>query len=505
MGITMKRMTLLVGIALTISGLFASQTFAASGCISAACDPAAAAAACDPAAAANPACDPVSTPTANCTQSAECAAPASCDPAVAAACNANCNSGCLSATPGCGACSNCGNFSCNGFCNRHGCADIFFGKLKKSLCEGVCWSGYANAGYLTNFAGDRSNGYVDNWSNTTPAFNALYIAAEKKAYTGGCGYDIGFGVDFMFGEDSRLFRSSKGLDHFWYTGSMYNPDFDEYDIPSYGFAMPQLYLEAAINNWSVKLGHFNALLGYERATAPSRFFYSKGLTCAATPTSQTGVLATFNGYENLDVTLGWVSGWGSAFDNCELITNDNTDESMVTGAFTYRMNPSAYIKYAFLAGTTTMDDTCGFMGPKAYYVADQYKGLGSFHSAILGLQLTSRLESVSTLMYGDVRYGFNSDAIGVYYTILGQHLYYALNCCWKVGFRAEWMKMALSGTDNTEITSFTIGANWHPAGNQNLYVRPELRYDRVTGVFSGDMLNGRVDQFTIGFDIMLTF
>ncbi|MBR5161730.1 MAG: outer membrane beta-barrel protein, partial [Thermoguttaceae bacterium] len=309
--------------------------------------------------------------------------------------------------------------------------------------------------------------------------------------------------DFMFGEDSRFFRSSKDFDHSWYTGHMFDPLYYSYDTPSYGFAMPQLYLEAAINNWSVKLGHFNALLGYERATAPSRFFYSKGLTCVASPTSQTGVLATFNGFENLDVTLGWVSGWGCAYDNCGMFPNENTDESMITGAFTYHINEYAYLRYAFLAGTTTMDDVFGFMGPYAFYVADQYKGLGNAHSVVLDLQLTGRLESVSTLMYGDFRYGFNSDVLGAYYTILGQHLYYTLNCCWKVGFRGEWMN--ISNGVGTELTSFAIGANWHPAGNQNLYVRPELRYDRAIGGMSGEMLNYRPDQFTIGFDIMLTF
>ena len=60
MGMIMKKLNLFAGIAIALSGLFASQTFAASGCISAACDPAAAAAACDPAApaAADPAADP---------------------------------------------------------------------------------------------------------------------------------------------------------------------------------------------------------------------------------------------------------------------------------------------------------------------------------------------------------------------------------------------------------------------------------------------------------------
>ena len=492
MGIIMKRITLLAGIVLTISGLFASQTFAASGCVTAACDPVAAAVtACDPVAASPasaPAADENSNPSADgavpAPTDAAPAAPASADPASCSPAAAN-NSGCLSAAPGCGSGA------------PRGCCDLFFGKLTKSLCDGVCWSGYMNGGYDTNFAGDRSNGLVDAWNNTTPAFNAVYIAAQKKAFTGGCGYDFGWGVDFMFGEDSRIFRSARGLDENWYTGHMYNPLTEAYDRPSYGFAMPQLYMEMAINNWSVKLGHFYGLLGYEGATAPSRFFYTKGLTCAATPVSQTGVLATFNGFENLDVTLGWVNGWGNGFDNSEF------GEGMVTGAFTYHMNKYASIKYAFLAGTADMAGVFGYWGP---YDWAPIKGVGGAHSVVLDLHLTSALESVTTLHYVD--FGLASDpGQGSRALILGEHLYYTINCCWKAGFRVEWMKDTVysGGDSNTEVTSYAIGLNWHPAGNQNLYVRPELRYDRAIGDLSDQALNGRVDQFTIGFDVMLTF
>ncbi len=498
MGIIMKRKTFLTGIALTIFSLFASQTFAASGSIAAACDPAAAAAACDPGAVAdNPSCTPAAVPAADCNSaspSADGATPASCSPAAALS-----NSGCLSSAPGCSSCSACGKAGCGGLCSScapHGCAEAFFGKLKKSLCEGVCWSGYMNAGYFTNFAGDRSNGYTDCWSNTTPAFNALYVAAEKKAYTGGCGYDFGFGIDFMFGEDARIFRSARGWDDSWVTGHMYDPGSEAYDIDSYGFAMPQLYMEMAINNWSVKLGHFYGVMGYEGATANSRFFYTKGLLCQVSPVSQTGVLATYRGFENLDITLGWVNGWNNGFDNSEY------GEGMVTGAFTYRMNKYASIKYAFLAGTAEIGGehggVSGFVGP--YWFADG-KGVGSAHDVVLDLQLTGRLESVSILHYSDFDQSDNPD-VCVRTLILGQHLYYDLNSCTKVGFRAEWLK--LSGLNNFEMTTFGIGLNYHPAGLQNLYIRPELRYDKLSDkdIY---ILNGRPDQFTIGFDVMLTF
>ena len=334
-----------------------------------------------------------------------------------------------------------------------------------------------NAGYFTNFEGDRSNGYTDCWSETTPAFNALYLSGVKKAYTGGCGYDIGFGVDFMFGEDARIFKSARGLDQGWTTGHMSD------GRDSYGFAMPQLYMEMAINNWAVKMGHFYGVLGYEGATAPSRFFYTKGLICSVSPVAQTGVLATYSGFQNLDVTLGWVNGWNNGFDNSEY------GEGMVEGAFTYHMNEYASIKYAFMAGTTDLAGPTGFLGVDN---ALSGKGDASVHNVVLDLQLTGRLESVSLLYYGD----FDGNTV----LALGEHLYYDLNCCTKAGFRAEWLKESVT---ESELTTFGIGLNYHPAGYQNLYIRPELRYDKVNGDKS--LLSDRVDQFTIGFDIMMTF
>ena len=334
-----------------------------------------------------------------------------------------------------------------------------------------------NAGYFTNFAGDRSNGYTDCWSETTPAFNALYVSATKKAFTGGCGYDFGYGVDFMFGEDARIFRSARGLDENWYTGHMSD------GRPSYGFAMPQLYLEAAFNNWSVKAGHFYGLLGYEGAPANSRFFYTKGLLCSVSPVAQTGALVSYNGFQNLDMTLGWINGWGNGFDNSDY------GEGMVTGAFTYHMNENASLKYAFMAGTTDLAGPFGFLGPMNAFQGQS--GDASVHNLVLDVQITRCLESVTLFYYGD----FDGNTVLVW----GQHLYRDINCCTKFGFRGEWLKTSI---DDTELTTLGIGLNYHPCGNQNLFIRPEFRYDKTTNTA---MLNGRPDQFTIGFDVMLTF
>ncbi len=450
MGTNMKKMNLFAGMLMALAGMVSGQSYAATGCYSAACDPGVAAACTD-----------------------------TCGPAVAG----NCGNGCATG------------------CNDFGLDACAFGAgqaVRRSLCNDVCWSGYINAGYDSNTHGNLSNGFTDCFSSTSPAFNAAYISATKKAFTGGCGFDWGFGVDFMFGEDARLMQSSLGWDSSWDTGSMYNPVSNGYDRDSYGFAMPQFYAEVAFNNWSVKMGHFYGLLGYEGVKATDRFFYTKGLSFQVTPITQTGVLASYNGFENLDITLGWVNGWNNGFDNSVY------SDGMVTGAFTYHMNKFASLKYAFQSGTANMADVLGFAGP-FNRTFPQGKAVGSMHNLVLDLQLTDRLDAVSTLDYGDYSYADNTNA-GVRYLVLGQHLYYTLNSCWKVGMRAEWLKGTnVVANEDTELTSLTFGANWNPCSMKNLTIRPELRYDRAIGQYSAGALNGSIDQITMGFDAVLTF
>ncbi|MBQ2621863.1 MAG: outer membrane beta-barrel protein [Thermoguttaceae bacterium] len=390
--------------------------------------------------------------------------------------------------------------------NENGFYDAFspndragrYNNSRKSLLNDYRFSGYLNTGCNTNFVNDLSNGMVDRWSNSAPSFNAIYISIIKKATTDGYGADLGFGVDYMFGEDARIFRSDRGLDEEWITGNMYNPNNGRYNIPSYGFAMPQLYMEAAINNWTIKAGHFYGLLGYESATAPRRFFYTRGLTCVAAPVSQSGLLATFNGFQNLDITLGWVNGWNNGFDNSRFC------DGLCTGSFTYRISPEAYIKYAFLAGTADMAGVFKYWGPFNW---GHTKGVGTAHSVVFDLLLTSRIETVTTMYYtdfGQASYSSN----GTRALILGEYLYYTINHVWKAGFRAEWMKNTdyIGGSaQDTEVSSFAMGLNCHPFGNQNLYLRPEIRFEKARGVWYKQILNERDSQVTVGFDVMMTF
>ena len=85
---------------------------------------------------------------------------------------------------------------------------------------------------------------------------------------------------------------------------------------NYGWAMPQLYLEAGYGDLSVKAGHFYTIIGYEVVQATGNFFYSHAYTFNnSEPFTHTGILATYNLSDDVTFYGGWTEGWDSGFDD----------------------------------------------------------------------------------------------------------------------------------------------------------------------------------------------
>ncbi len=346
------------------------------------------------------------------------------------------------------------------------------------VLNAIQWSGYAEAGIMCNTYGNPVNGYPNSGSFNGGGLNALYLSALKEAKTNGCGIDWGFGADFMFGEDARIMRSNTGLDQSWVTGH------DRFGNGTYGFAMPQLYMDIAVNDWTVRLGHFYTFLGYEGAKATDRFFYTRGLSFDGLPVTHTGAIVTYNGFENLTVSLGWVNGINNGFDT-------NFGESLIVGKFVYKFNPAVKISYGFGAGNIAYESIA--------------PGTGCIHAADLEIELSERLTSVSTFDYGDY-----NDSLSTKKTTdltFGQHLYYTLNDSWKLGTRIEWNRTVFPTQDFLERFSLSVGANWKPFNTDSFMIRPELRYDSATKLNGVGMFNdGRnPDQILLGFDLLYNF
>lgn len=328
----------------------------------------------------------------------------------------------------------CDSVPCDGFgCDSIGCDSCYLFDTDFSLqsllgeCSPINIGGWTQIGYHNRSAGVGGAAFNNRPHNL--ALHQQWLYAEKVA-DGSNGWDWGFRADFMYGidaDDTQAFGNNPG-----------NWDFENgWDRGSYGFAMPQLYGEIAFGDWSIIAGHFYTLLGYEVVTAPDNFFYSHAFTMYNSEAfTHTGMLATYQASDNVEVYAGWTLGWDTGF-------NQRNGGSSFLGGISVGLTDDL---------TATFITTIGNFGD----IGDGYS-----HSIVLDWALTDR-----------INYVFQSDVLraDVYDTVgLNQYLFYTINDCWKVGGRAEWWK-----EDGISMHALTAGVNYRPT--QNLVLRPEIRY-----------------------------
>jgi len=372
----------------------------------------------------------------SCGCSPTCEAP-SCGVA-APSCGAPCSS-CCDSCGGCGGCGGCNLGLCD--CNL-GDAWTLSGALHGDCPPCVDVGGWLSFGYHSE-GNDLFNSRPDEI-----ALHQAWLYAEKVAT---CENPFGFRADIMYGidaDDTQAFGNPNGS---W--------DFDNgFDYGSYGWAMPQLYGEVALNDtWSVKAGHFYTLIGYEVVTAPDNFFYSHAMTMYnSEPFTHTGVLATGSISDSLTVYGGWTLGWDTGFDQLN-------DGSSFLGGFSYSVTDNVAFTYISTAGNF------GWRGDDAYS-----------HSIVIDTTVTDNFNWVvqSDLVRVD---STGEDNVG-----LNQYFLYTVTDCLGLGARVEWWKGdVLTGyaphggvvpaAGSYSNYAATFGANVRP--HANLVVRPEVRID----------------------------
>lgn len=392
----------------------------------------------------------------------------------------------ISATPGCSSCGSgsscdsCAQYDPCGGCGR--CNTCCLGEawtLFDTTCSGITAGGWVSVGGYANDHGNASNGILG-FNNVGDGFTMpqLWGFLEKAVDTGGCGWDLGGRVDYVFGTDGPDTQAFGGSNDGW--------DNDWDSSRDYGSAIPQLYLEVGYDDWTVKVGHFFTLIGYEVVPAPDNFFFSHAYTMYyGEPFTHTGALATYSANDNVSYFGGWTAGWDTGFEN-----PDNA--STFLGGASYTACDNSTVTYALTAG-------------------DFGDGNGDIymHSIVLTTSLTDRLAWIiqsdlgSQSIPGQTR---NNLWGGV-----NQYLQYEFNDCLAAGMRFEWFY----DRDGTRVVqgnagsyyNLTAGINYRP--HANLMFRPEIRYDWFSGVFQQNSLpfdSGRDnEQFSAGFDVIFTF
>lgn len=376
-------------------------------------------------------------------------------------------------------------------CESKGDCDSRCGNLIGEECEawtlfpndnghGITFNGWVQGGITLNSDNNAIRNDPVPFSSNAGEFylNQLWATIEKATDTGGCGWDFGFRIDYVFGADgpdTQTFGSG-GWDFGWNSSV------------EYGSAIPQIYGEIAYNDVKVKLGHFFTIIGYEVVPATGNFFYSHAYTMNyGEPFTHTGALAEWTVNDDLTVWGGYTFGWDSGFDNY-------LDAHTFLGGVAAQVSEKVKVIWAANAG----DFGDGTSAPGT----SQNAGNIYMNSIVVDVALADRLNYVFQHDLG-VNSGLgagNSEWYGI-----NQYLLYTINDCWKMGFRFEWFDDSdgarIAGVD-ADYYDATIGMNWTPTAN--LTIRPEIRFDWTDGapVFA----NGTRDNLqTFAFDAIMTF
>jgi len=335
---------------------------------------------------------------------------------------------------------------------------------------------------------DRYNGLVGfNDRDGEYQMNQLYFFLERKADTGGCGWDVGGRVDFLYGTDARFVECVDGLESNWDQQGRF-----------YQAALPQFYLDAAVNDWTVRMGHFYSIIGYEQAPAPENFFYSHAYTrLYGEPYTHMGLLAEYSLSDRASLSGGFHRGWDQLDDT------DGADRLGFLGGLSWT-SPDKSRTLAFAL-------TTGEQGPGDNTV---------MYSLVGTQQLGSRLKYVIQHDYGQSSGGPNAPRLAEWYGI-NQYVLFALNSKWAIGTRIEWFRdkqgVRVHGIGDGNLATgpyagdfyeVTLGLNWRP--RRNVLVRPEVRWDWYHGQAgprgllpydSGDSSR----QFMAGCDLVVQF
>ena len=327
--------------------------------------------------------------------------------------------------------------------------------------------------------------------------NQLWLYLDRPAKTDGCGWAVGGHVDMIYGTDWR-FGINNGLED----------RINGFDYQQYGLVIPQAYVEFAVNNLSVKLGHFAGILDYEAVPAAMNPFYSHSYSYGYTvPQLVTGLLGEYKLTEQLALLAGFHRGWLMFED-----TNDTLD--FMGGVKWNSSNQRTKVAYGISVGP--QDPPADFN----QIPGDQNRFV---YSLVIQQRLFERLQYVAVQNLGTEQNAPTTGNTAEWYG-LNQYFLYAINPCWNANLRVEWLRdddgVRVAGPGNIpgvyawsghgfagNFYDVTAGLSWRPNGN--LVIRPECRwdwYDGLAGPIGLPFDGGHADkQFTMGIDAIITY
>jgi hypothetical protein len=370
------------------------------------------------------------------------------------------------------------------------------------------FDGWLNGGFTYNAWDPVSNynGVLSfNDRDDEAQMNQMYMILQRQTDTSDRVFDVGGRFDFLYGTDAR-FTQAAGLE--------LNQDGTQglnAGQRFYHMAFPQFYGDVAINDLTIRMGHWYTIIGYETVTAPDNFFYSHAYTMQyGEPFTHTGVLTMYQLTDNLLLYNGMHQGW------------DVFNVSNLAPAFTNR--------WSYIGGGTWtgFDELVRLTSTMS--LGNENDGTGVFRqrsifSGVASLQLTDYLQWVGQSDIGrqvngsGVTPGTDAEWYGV-----NQYFFYSLTDTLRLGARGEWFRdddgarVSAVGDANPaggpfpgDFYQISLGANWLPI--ENFVMRPEVRwdwYDPAPGFaarpWNDDGAVGRNgSQFTAGIDGIISW
>ena len=316
----------------------------------------------------------------------------------------------------------CGESSC--------CASECAEGCRVAETDGIEFGGWIQMGYHSGSDG-AFNDEPDHLN-----LHQSWLYAEKVA-DGRNGLGFGFRADLMYGTDADDTDSEGNNPGNW----DYRNGFDH---GPYGFALPQLYVEMASGDLSIKAGHFFTIMRYERVTSPDNFFYSRSKTLDwCEPQTHTGVLSTYAVADDTNIYAGWTLGWDTGFDQRDGGSN-------FLGGFSTSVTDNSTFTYVTTAGDLGRE------------------GEGYSHMLLWDVAVTRNLNYVLQSDYQNIDDDGELDGDWG----INQYMFYTINDTYAVGARFEWITDD-DGDERDSQFQTTLGVNIRPA--DNLVIRPEVR------------------------------
>jgi hypothetical protein len=348
--------------------------------------------------------------------------------------------------------------------------DVAFDRigLKKPLDNmGIKVGSYVEGSYTYNFRSPRNDineGRVFDFEHDAPRLNqiALQIARSVDAAASAKAgkYDLGFGIDMMYGSDGRLVHSN-GLAGY---NSATHP-INQYDLT-------QAYVDLIVpvgNGLDIKAGKFVTPFGVETIAPVATVTGSSGNALYShsysfgfgIPFTHTGVIATYALNDKISLTGGFTRGW-------EQSTKDNNGSIDFLGSMAYTFSDE--VKLTVNAS----------VGPQQAHNSSRYRY--DFEGILAYTPKKSDWTFAGDGVFAWEDHAALSGSRAYWYGVTGYAGYKVCDMV-TVNGRAEWFRddggsrLGVNGSFYEGTVGLTIKPFYKDKIGANFEIRPELRGD----------------------------